>query len=94
MLFCACSFIRDFRVATCLVFFKITGLDYNVIGIDWRELQGGMAARLDLIGNHTARFLKGMSEDFGLQLSDVHAIGFSYGTHVIGKCTFVHNIGI
>merc|ERR1712241_914482 len=71
------------------------GLDYNVIGIDWRDLQGGMAARLDLIGNHTARFLKGMSEDFGLQISDVHAIGFSYGTHVIGNTAkYVVQLGL
>ena len=61
------------------------GYDYNVIGIDWRDLQGdGYKAILDLAGNHSARFLKGMVEDYKLKLNDVHAIGFSYGTHVIG----------
>ena len=60
------------------------GLDYNVIGVDWRQLQGNAAFRTDLAGNHSARFLKGMVEHYGLQLTDVHAIGFSYGTHVIG----------
>ena len=60
------------------------GLDYNVIGVDWRQLHGNAAFRTDLAGNHSARFLKGMVEHYGLQLTDVHAIGFSYGTHVIG----------
>ena len=69
------------------------GYDYNVIGIDWREMQGdGYKAILDLAGNYSARFLKGMVEDYELQLNDVHAIGFSYGTHVIGKSqTFLLN---
>ena len=62
------------------------GYDYNVIGIDWREMQGeGYKAILDLAGNYSARFLKGMVEDYDLQLNNVHAIGFSYGTHVIGN---------
>ena len=61
------------------------GLDYNVIGVDWRQLEGNAAFRTDLAGNHSARFLKGMVENYGLQLTDVHAIGFSYGTHVIGN---------
>merc|ERR1712150_73088 len=63
------------------------GLDYNVIGVDWRQLHGNAAFRTDLAGNHSARFLKGMVENYGLQLTDVHAIGFSYGTHVIGLDT-------
>ena len=69
------------------------GYDYNVIGIDWREMQGdGYKAILDLAGNYSARFLKGMVEDYELQLNDVHAIGFSYGTHVIGNLqTFLLN---
>ena len=62
------------------------GYDYNVIGIDWRQVQGdGYQAILDLAGNHSARFIKGMVEDYGLQLNGVHAIGWSYGPHVIGN---------
>ena len=60
------------------------GFDYNVIGIHWKGCCDYQAI-LDLAGNHSARFLKGMVEDYQLQLNDVHAIGFSYGTHVIGN---------
>ena len=61
------------------------GMDYNVIGVDWRGMHGPWKTTFQIIGNYTAHFLQGMSKDYGLQIADVHCIGFSYGTHVIGK---------
>ena len=61
------------------------GMDYNVIGVDWRGMHGPWGTTLKTIGNYRAHFLKAMSNDYALQLADVHCIGFSYGTHVIGK---------
>ena len=60
-------------------------MDYNVIGVDWRGMHGPWKTTFQIIGNYTAHFLQGMSKDYGLQIVDVHCIGFSYGTHVIGK---------
>ena len=61
------------------------GFDFNVIGIDWRSLEGSARKRTDYAGNQTGRFLHGMVSNYGLNFSDVSAIGFSYGTHVIAN---------
>ena len=61
------------------------GLDYNVIGIDWREMEGSAKQQVVAVGIHAAHFIEVLVRDHGLLLQDVHAIGFSYGAHVVGK---------
>merc|ERR1719219_2542263 len=41
--------------------FAKAGLDYNVIDVDWRGLNGGARGRTDKAGEDTAKFLKIMS---------------------------------
>ena len=69
------------------------GFDYNVIGIDWRSLEGDPKSRTDYAGNQTAKFLQGMVQNYGLQMTDIQAIGFSYGTHVIAN-TGKHSLNL
>ena len=61
------------------------GLDYNVIGIDWRNMEGSAKQQVVAVGVHAAHFIEVLVRDHGLLLQDVHAIGFSYGAHVVGK---------
>jgi len=60
------------------------GLDYNILGVDWREMEGPAKTQVDEVGIYTAHFLEALKE-FGLDLGDVHAIGFSYGAHVVAS---------
>ena len=39
---------------------------------------------LEAAGEYSALFVKYMTENYGLNIADVHAVAFSYGTNVIG----------
>jgi len=60
------------------------GLDFNILGVDWREMEGPAKTQVDEVGIYTAHFLEALQE-YGLELGDVHAIGFSYGAHVVAS---------
>ena len=45
---------------------------------------------LEAAGEYSALFVKYMTENYGLNTADVHAVAFSYGTNVIGiLCSIV-----
>ena len=46
---------------------------------------------LEAAGEYSALFVKYMTENYGLNTADVHAVAFSYGTNVIGICSIVHS---
>jgi len=60
------------------------GLDYNILGVDWRPMEGPAKTQVEEVGIYTAHFLEALQE-YGLQLEDVHAIGFSFGSHVVAN---------
>ena len=62
------------------------GVYYNVIGVDWRSIKKGDGWDVSLgnVGKYTAHFLQDLVKNHGLKIEDVHCIGFSFGTHVIG----------
>ena len=60
------------------------GLDYNVIGVDWRGMEGPAREQVVEVGKYAARFLVSLADSHGLQLHSAHPIGFSYGAHVVG----------
>ena len=62
------------------------GLDYNIIGVDWREMEGPSEKQVVEVGVYTAHFLQALAEDHGLILQEAHPIGWSYGAHVVGRC--------
>ena len=61
------------------------GLDYNIIGVDWRNMEGPAQEQVVEVGVYTAHFLKALIDDYNLLLEDVHPIGWSYGAHVVGE---------
>ena len=61
------------------------GLDYNIIGVDWRDMEGPAQEQVVEVGVYTAHFLQALVADFSLLLEDVHPIGWSYGAHVVGR---------
>ena len=63
------------------------GVNYNVIAVYWRKTK---AKYLENIGKYTAYFLQDLVKNHGLKIEDVHCIGFSYGTHVIGTYKFTN----
>ena len=63
------------------------GVDYNVIAVYWKKTK---AKYLENIGKYTAHFLQDLVKNHGLKIEDVHCIGFSYGTHVIGTYKFTN----
>ena len=67
--------------------YAVYGADYNVIGVDWRSIKKGDGWDVSLgnVGKYTAHFLQDLVKNHGLKIEDVHCIGFSFGTHVIGK---------
>ena len=60
------------------------GLDYNVIGVDWRDMEGKPQQQVVEVGKYAAHFIQALVNDYGLHLGDVHPIGWSYGAHVVG----------
>jgi len=60
------------------------GLDFNILGVDWRQMEGSPQTQVDEVGIYTAHFLEALQE-FGIEFGDVHAIGFSYGAHVVAS---------
>jgi len=73
------------------------GVYYNVIGVDWRSIKKGDGWDVSLgnVGKYTAHFLQDLVNNHGLKIEDVHCIGFSYGTHVIGYTgVFVNQLGL
>ena len=61
------------------------GLDYNIIGVDWREMEGPPQKQVVEVGVYAAHFLQALARDYGLILQDAHPIGWSYGAHVVGR---------
>ena len=59
----------------------------NLIGIDWRDLEGSAQLRVEQAGRQTARLLEKLSQDCGLNFQDIHMIGFSYGAHVVANAS-------
>jgi len=77
--------------------YAVYGADYNVIGVDWRSIKKGDGWDVSLgnVGKYTAHFLQDLVNNHGLKIEDVHCIGFSYGTHVIGYTgVFVNQLGL
>jgi len=73
------------------------GADYNIIGIDWRSIKRGDGWDVSLgnVGEYTAHFLQDLVKNHGLKIEDIHCIGFSFGTHVIGYTgVFVNQLGL
>ena len=71
--------------------YKAAGKDYNVIGIRWHYNWASECTRkdtnklhLEAAGEMSARFIQYMMKNYGLKIADIHAIGFSYGTNVLG----------
>ena len=64
------------------------GLDYNIIGVDWRDMEGPAQEQVVEGGVYTAHFLQALIEDYSLLLEDVHPIGWSYGAHFVGGLLF------
>ena len=63
------------------------GFDYNIIGISWKcnSYKKDWVKCFDEAGYYSGVLLKHLVNEYGLDLQDLHIIGFSYGTHVIGK---------
>ena len=61
------------------------GVDYNVIGVDWRDMEGKAQEQVVMVGEYAAHFVEALVMDHGLKLEDVHPIGWSYGAHVVGR---------
>ena len=70
------------------------GQNYNIIGIDWRKIHNnnglGWKTVLENVGRYVAHFVQDMATNHGLEIVEMHAIGFSYGTHVIGRWIFLY----
>ena len=71
--------------------YKAAGKDYNVIGIRWHYNWASECTKkdtnklhLEAAGEMSARFIQYMNKHHGLKMTDIHAIGFSYGTNVLG----------
>jgi len=64
---------------------------YNIIGIRWGK---GNEKRHAWTGIKTAKVVKSFVEKYGLKISEIHGIGFSYGAHVINAmATELNDIG-
>ena len=61
------------------------GLDYNIIGVDWRDMEGPAQEQVVEVGVYVAHFLQALVEDYSLLIDNVHPIGWSYGAHVVGR---------
>jgi len=61
------------------------GLDYNIVGVDWRDMEGTPQEQVVSVGEYTAFFILALVRDYGLQLTDVHPVGWSYGAHVVAN---------
>jgi len=63
--------------------------DYNVISVDWERLAGPSpwygiaAANTRTVGARSGRFLKFLINEFGLNIDDIHVIGFSLGGQLV-----------
>ena len=81
------TWVRSFAKAYAQV-----GVDYNIIGINWRSIKKGKGWDVSLgnVGKYTAHFLQDLVKNHGLKIEDVHCIGFSFGTHVIGTYKFTN----
>ena len=70
--------------------YRDAGKDFNVIGIRWNltpkqsDWTNNWFDALEAAGEYSAMFVKYMTENYGLNTADVHAVAFSYGTNVIG----------
>ena len=74
------------------------GQNYNTIGIDWRKIHNnnglGWKTVLENVGRYAAHFVQDMVRNHGLKIEEMHGIGFSYGTHVMGRWIFfLSNVG-
>jgi len=71
--------------------YRDAGKDFNVIGIRWNltpkqlDWTNNWFDALEAAGEYSALFVKYMTENYGLNTADVHAVAFSYGTNVIGQ---------
>merc|ERR1719350_2426679 len=74
------TWVRSFAKA-----YSQVGVDYNIIGINWRSIKKGKGWDVSLgnVGKYTAHFLQDLVKNHGLKIEDVHCIGFSFGTDVI-----------
>ena len=68
------------------------GLDYNIIGVDWRDMEGPSQEQVVEVGVYTAHFVQALVADYSLLLEDVHPIGWSYGAHVVGRILHNYNL--
>lgn len=66
-----------------------SGLKYNIIIMDWSEIEKiknyrKPAIQTDAFGLTVAQFLDQLFNHTGLKPADVHMIGHSLGAHVVG----------
>ena len=70
--------------------YAMAGLDYNIIGVDWRDMEGSAQEQVVSVGAYAAHFVQALVMGSNLRLEDVHPIGWSYGAHVVGsKALFI-----
>ena len=62
-------------------------IDCNLVGIDWRELDGSAHLRVVQAGRQTGKLVEDLVMEFGLKVEDIHCIGFSYGAHVVANAS-------
>jgi len=67
--------------------YREAGIDCNLVGIDWRELDGSAHLRVVQAGQQTGRLVECLVKEFGLRVEDIHCIGFSYGAHVVANAS-------
>ena len=62
-----------------------SGLDYNIIGVDWRDVEGPAQEQVVAVGEYVAHFLEVLVIDHDAEFDLLHPIGWSYGAHVVGN---------
>ena len=67
--------------------YREAGMGCNLVGIDWRELDGSAHLRVVQAGRQTGRLVEILVREVGLRVEDIHSIGFSYGAHVVANAS-------
>ena len=65
--------------------YRVAGVDCNLVGVDWRGLDGSAHLRVVQAGVQAGRLVGWLAEQYGLLVKNIHCIGFSYGAHVVAN---------
>jgi len=65
--------------------YRVAGVDCNLVGVDWRGLDGSAHLRVAQAGVQAGRLVGWLAEHYGLLVKNIHCIGFSYGAHVVAN---------